>query len=143
MIAVDTNILVYAAELSSPWHSAASAVVRALAEARTNWAIPWPCIYEFLSVVTNPRIYAPGSTPAEALNHVETWLESPELTLLSEPDDFLPTLKETITRSVVVGGAVHDARIAALCLYHGVTTLYSADRDFSRFPRLKTHNPLV
>jgi len=41
------------------------------------------------------------------------------------------------------GGAIHDARIAALCLYHGVTELWSADRDFTRFPALAVRNPLV
>jgi predicted nucleic acid-binding protein len=38
---------------------------------------------------------------------------------------------------------VHDARIAALCLQHGVRELWSADRDFNRFPALRTRNPLV
>ena len=38
---------------------------------------------------------------------------------------------------------MHDARIAALCLHHGVTLLWSFDRDFSRFPGLKLSNPTL
>jgi predicted nucleic acid-binding protein len=38
---------------------------------------------------------------------------------------------------------VHDARIAALCVQHGVRELYSADRDFSRFPQIAVRNPLI
>ena len=143
MNAVDTNILVYAAMEKSPWHNAAIALVRGLAQGATEWAIPWPCVHEFLSVVTNPRIYRPSATPAEAMGHVESWLDSPSLRLLAETSSFVPVLRDVLVRANAVGGAVHDARIAALCIHHGVSVLYSADRDFSRFPQLRTQNPLV
>jgi predicted nucleic acid-binding protein len=56
LIAVDTNILVYAHRAESPHFARASAWLKRLAEGRSVWAIPWPCLHEFLSVVTNPRI---------------------------------------------------------------------------------------
>ena len=59
MIAVDTNLLVYAHREDSPWHDAAYARIAELAESRAPWAIPWPCLHEFLAIVTHPRIYAP------------------------------------------------------------------------------------
>jgi predicted nucleic acid-binding protein len=43
----------------------------------------------------------------------------------------------------IAGAQVHDARIVALCLQHGVKELWSADRDFGRFPILAVVNPLV
>ena len=46
------------------------------------------------------------------------------------------------TNLLVQGAIVHDARVAALCRYHGVRVLWSADRDFSRFPGLAVINPL-
>jgi uncharacterized protein len=52
-------------------------------------------------------------------------------------------LKEIATQGQIRGGQIHDARIAAICLQHGVSELWTADRDFSRFPQLKTRNPLV
>ena len=61
MIAVDTNILVYAHRADSPWHGRAAELVRGLAEGPDTWAIPWPCIHEFLSIVTHPKIYKPPS----------------------------------------------------------------------------------
>ncbi len=142
MIAVDTNILVYASIEEAPWHAAAQALVRGLIEGSTGWAIPWPCIYEFFAVVTNPRIFKSPSPPERALEHIGLWHESPHLNLLSETPTFFPTFKDIVLGAGVVAGAVHDARIAALCLHHGITTLYTVDRDFSRFPRLKVQNPL-
>jgi toxin-antitoxin system PIN domain toxin len=143
MIAVDTNVLVYATQRSVPEHRKAARVLRDLAEGSAAWAIPWPCIHEFLAVSTNTRIYQPAGTVEHALAHVEAWLESPSLTLLAEDGRFFPTLREVSANAHVAGGQVHDARIAALCIYHGVTTLYTCDRDFSRFPRLRVENPLL
>lgn len=142
MVAVDANILVYAHRGDSPWHRRAYEVVQALAEGSARWAIPWPCLYEFLAVVTHPKIYRPPTPTVDALQQVEAWLESPTLVLLGEGDRFWETLRPVIERGVLQGGAMHDARIAALCRRHGVQTLLSADRDFSRFPDLRTKNPL-
>ena len=143
MIAVDTNILVYAHRVESPWYDKALPLVRKLAEGRDFWAIPWQCIAEFLAVVTHARIYDPPTGLGAALRQVQYWLESPRLVLLSETPAFYSTFATVLQRADVVGPRIHDARIAALCLHHGVTTLYSADRDFSRFGGLHTENPLV
>ena len=62
MIAVDSNILVYAHRADSEWHAPAAAAMKSLAEGRGPWAIPWPCVHEFLAIVTNPRVYDPPST---------------------------------------------------------------------------------
>jgi uncharacterized protein len=142
MVAVDTNLLVYAHRADSEFHAQADRVVTDLAEGRASWAIPWPCLYEFYAIVTHPKIYRPPTPSADALIQIGYWLESPSLVLLHEGDGFFETLRPLVSTAKVQGGAVHDARIAALCLRHGVKTLLSADRDFSRFPRLRTENPL-
>lgn len=143
MIAVDTNLLVYAHRKDSQWHSDAATAVRSLAEGSAPWAIPWPCIHEFLAVVTHPRIYAPPTPPAAASAQISAWLASPTLVLLSEGPGYWELLAELLTASKVRGGQVHDARVAALCLHHGASELWTADRDFSRFGELTARNPLV
>lgn len=142
MDAVDSNILVYAHRADSPWHAPADRFVQHLAESRAPWAIPWPCLYEFYAIVTHPKIYRPATPPADALIQIDHWLESPTLVLLHEGERFWEALRPLVAKGGVRGGAVHDARVAALCLRHGVKVLHSADRDFSRFPGLRTSNPL-
>ena len=83
MIAIDTNILVYAHRADSPFHTAATMAVRELAEGRAPWALPWPCVHEFFSVVTHPRVYDPPSSTAEAINQIAAWLESPSAVTIS------------------------------------------------------------
>jgi toxin-antitoxin system PIN domain toxin len=141
LIGVDTNILVYAHREDSPFHVAAFRRVAELAEGRAIWAIPWPCLHEFLVIVTHPRIYAPPSSLARALRQVEAWLESPSLTLLAESAAHWTMLCSLLVDGRVVGPQVHDTRVAALCREHGVRELWSADRDFSRFAGLSVVAP--
>ncbi len=143
MIAVDTNILVYAHREDSEWHDAAANKIVELAEGRAPWAILWPCIHEFLAVVTHPRIYSPPTPLASAIDQIEAWLESPSLILLGETEGYWSELRFALEQGRIAGPLVHDARIAAICRAHGVQELWTADRDFSRFPSVTTRNPLV
>ena len=143
MIAVDTNLLVYAHRQDSQWQPAANACLSRLAAAGVPWAIPWPCVYEFYSVVTHPRIYAPPSSPEQAVAQLDAWFEAPDLMLLAEEFEHWARLKDQLVRARVAGPLAHDAKIAALCLANGISELWTADRDFGRFPALKTKNPLV
>jgi predicted nucleic acid-binding protein len=93
--------------------------------------------------VTRPRVFDPPSALSEAVDQVDVWLASPSVILLAEADDYWRHLKQALLASRTIGAKVHDARIAAICLQHGVRELWSTDRDFSRFPQLKTVNPLV
>ena len=143
MIALDTNILVYAHREDAPFHEPASRCVTELAESHATWAIPWPCLHEFPAIVTHPRIYNPPTPLAVALDQVDAWLESPSLVLLTESEQHWSELRVLLIASKVTGGRIHDARIAALCRQHGVREFWSADRDFSRFPNLGVVNPLI
>lgn len=141
MIAVDTNILVHAHREESPWHISAKDALAGLGAER--WGIPWPCLHEFLAVVTHPKILDPPTPLEDALMAVETWLQAPLLSVLGELDGYWSSLSDVLRSSQVAGPRVHDARIAALCLQHGVRELWTMDRDFSRFARLTTRNPLL
>ena len=143
VIAVDTNILVYAHREDSEWHAQAYEKLEFLAESGAPWCIPAPCLHEFIAIVTHPRIYRPPTPIAAAVDQVEAWRESPSLVIISESDGFWERLRDEILSSQAIGGQVHDARISALCLHHRVAELWSADRDFSRFGNLNLHNPLV
>jgi toxin-antitoxin system PIN domain toxin len=144
VFAVDTNILVYAHRREPKEHEVAREVVRKLAEGRDPWAIPWPCVYEFFSVVTNPRIWKEAaSSPTDAWAQISAWVGSPTLRLIGETDAFVSVLAGFATNPRVRGAIVHDARVAAICIAHGVSALITRDRDFSLFPELRVDNPFA
>ena len=143
MIAVDTNVLVYAHRRDSEWHPPAEDVLRSLAEGRAPWAIPWPCLHEFLAVATHPAIYDPPTPLERAIDQVDAWLEAPGLVVLAEQGGYWERLRSLVSAGRASGARVHDARVVAICLVHGVRELWTADRDFGRFPDLHTRNPLT
>jgi uncharacterized protein len=143
VIAVDTSVLLCAHRRAAPGHALAAATLGALCTERTQWAIPWPCIHEFLAVATHPRVFDPPSTLAEACDQVDAWVESPNLVLLGESPGHWERLRALLHAGTVTGPRIHDGRIAAICLAHGVRELLTADRDFGRFPALKVRNPLI
>ncbi len=143
MLAVDTNILVYAHRREAREHAAAQQILRNLAEGAEAWAIAWPCLYEFFSVVTNTRIWKDAaSDPDQAAAQIEAWVASPSVRLIAETEDFWVVLQGLLRRPRVRGPVVHDARIAAICIAHGVEALLTRDRDFSLFPELVVRNPI-
>jgi toxin-antitoxin system PIN domain toxin len=143
MIAVDTNLLIYAYRAESQFHPVARDLVDSLRHASAPWAIPWPCVHEFIGIVTHLRVYRPPSPLNQALAALETWQAGGNLHLLAESPGYFEKLRELALAAKLSGPRIHDARIAALCLHHGVSELWTADRDFSSFPKLKTRNPLV
>jgi len=142
VIAIDTNLLVYAHRRDSPFHSAASVCLQRLAEGHAAWSIPWPCVFEFWNVATHPRILSPPSTPEQTLAQLEAWLASPTCRLLGDMPTQRPALRQLVS-GAIRGPLVHDARIALICQAHGIDELWSVDRDFSRFTWMKTRNPLI
>jgi hypothetical protein len=144
MTAVDTNILVYSHREDSAFHPAALRVMKSLAESHCLWTIPWPAVHEFLAIVTHPRIYSPPSPLDLALKQVRSWFAAPTFSPIGETGElYLSYLSHVLEASHAGGARIHDARIAALCLTHGVEELWSADRDFSRFPGITVKNPLL
>ena len=129
MIAVDTNILVYAHRQECEFHEAAAACMVSLAEGAQPWGIPVSCLHEFLAITTNPKVFAPASTTDQALAQIEAWLASPQASVLHSGLQHVVVLSELSRKAKLKGGQFHDARIAAICLENAVSVLWSADRD--------------
>jgi len=143
VIALDTNVLVYAHRGEMPHHDVALRVVTEALAGSEPVGLCWPVLHEFVAIVTSPKVFRPPTPAAMVLDQIEDWVSSPRATLLHESDRHLSTLHELMVGGRVVGGVTHDARIAAMCLDHGVRQLLTSDRYFTRFPRLRVRNPFV
>ena len=138
MIAVDTNILVYAHRAELPQHAAARTRLIALAEGDTPWAIPVFCLGEFVRVVTHPRLFDPPHSIDEACSALERILESPSVRILNPAERYWSMFAEAVREADASGNLVFDAQLAALCRESGVSALLTEDRDFDRFAALRT-----
>lgn len=142
MIAVDTNILVYAHREELPQHRRARAEIIRLAEGHAPWGIPIFCIGEFVRVATHPRLFDPPYDSSEACDAIERILESPSLRVLCPGTGYLTLFHEAVREANAVGNLVFDAQIVAVCRESGVSTLLTEDRDFARFHGFKTRTLL-
>lgn len=140
MIAVDTNVLVYARRSTAPQHATAVDLLERLATGSAPWALPYPCLVEFLRVVTH-KAFAPAIGMADAWKNVAVLAASPSVQVLMPTSRHLDVLRDVCDESGATGDLVFDAQVVALCLQHGVRELLTADRDYRRFRGLKVRDP--
>ena len=144
MLAIDTNVLVYAADSSAPEHALCRARLEACRSGSMPWYLTWAVIYEFLRVVTHPRVFRTPWSMAEAWRFVDALLASPTVTVLQETPRHAEIAREIVrTIPALRGNIAHDLHIAALLKEHGVRTLCTRDTDFHRFAFLEVVDPLA
>ena len=143
MIALDTNILVHARREEMPFHAPARALVADLVLGDAPWAIPWPCVYEFIRVVTHARVFRPPTPLDLAMDELERLFDAPSLTLLGDGPLHRVHWRRAVREGRATGPLVYDAHIAALLAEHGVGEFWTLDRDFSRFAWVKTRDPFL
>jgi hypothetical protein len=142
LIAVDTNLLVYAHRPEAPFHDAARRCLAELHAARRSWGIPCHCLVEFAAVVSSRRIWQEPSRVEHVRAQVEAWRTSRELHILGDDASVWDRCVLLAASGAAEAARWYDARIAAACLAHGVRELWTIDRDYSRFPELPVRNPL-
>ena len=142
MIAVDTNLLVYAHRAAVPEHRAAQAALERASLDRRGWGTAASCVAEFWSVVTHPRAAGRPSTPDEARRFVRSLVEEGGLELWSPGPGFGARLGQMAAELGVTGARVFDLQIALTGFDNGATEIWSHDRSFAAFPGLRTYDPL-
>jgi toxin-antitoxin system PIN domain toxin len=138
----DVNILLYAVNQDSEFHKKAKRFVEDKASGTETWIMPWPVIHAFLRISTHGGILPRPLSPLQATSIIEQLLELPHVHLISETDNLWPYYKKEILGGHLRGGAITDALIVALLKENGVSTIFTADRDFLRFRGIRAINPL-
>jgi len=137
MLAVDTNILIYAHREETDLHQPAATWLYTLAQGVQRWALPVFCIGEFVRVVTHERVFNRPSTLADAATFVERLTEAPSCEVIQPGPEFVDRLFTTAREGQATGNLIFDAQIAALCAEHGVSEILTNDDDFWRFQDLR------
>lgn len=144
MFVVDTNVLVYAADTSSPAHVACRELLDEWRAQPGAWYLTWGIVYEFLRVVSHPRVFPKPWPAARAWSFVEALLAAPGLDVLTETDRHAAVARGVLEEvPLVAGNLVYDARTAVLMKEHGVRRIYTRDTDFHRFAFLEVVDPLA
>jgi hypothetical protein len=143
MFLIDTNVLIYAANVDCAEHAACSGLVERARRGRTPWYTTWPILYEFLRVMTHPRVLTEPWAIREAWTFIVALLASPSLILLTQTSRHADVAGRTLQEIPLVrGNLLHDCHAAVLMREHGIRRIYTRDADFQRFPFLEALDPL-
>ena len=144
MFVVDTNVLVYAADVAAPEHERCRALVERWRSGNAAWFLTWGICYEFLRVVTHPRVLrSPWSTGA-AHGFLDAVFAAPALTVVTPGARHRDVLRDVVAAVPALTGNVwHDAETATLMREHGIRRICTRDTDFHRFPFVKAIDPMI
>jgi toxin-antitoxin system PIN domain toxin len=141
---VDSNILVYAADEDSPYHSQCFKLMEEWRRRTSPWYLTWGILFEFLRVITHVRVFRKPWSVIEAWHYVEAVLNSPASGILIAGDRHASVAADVIKEMPFLSGnLLHDAQTAILMREHGIKCIYTRDTDFHRFPFLEPIDPVA
>lgn len=144
MFVVDTNVLVYAADIRAPEHARCRALLERWRAQPGAWYLTWGNCYEFLRVVTHPRVLRQPWTSEAAGAFLAVLRESPGLSMLVPTDRHAAVLADVVSEVPMIAGNLwHDAETAVLMREHGIRRICTRDTNFARFPFLEVVDPLT
>ncbi len=141
MIAVDTNLLVYAHRAGAREHVAARRAIERAANSPAGWGVSVPCLVEFWSVVTHPRQDRP-STSLDAVRFVRSLVHDAEAQVWLPTAGFPDRLMALASERHAAGPRVFDLQIALMAFEGGAREVWTHDRDFVTVPGLRVHDPI-
>jgi len=143
VLAVDTNILVYAADTDSPFHAPCRQWLERQRARADAWYTTWPILYEFLRVTTHPRVMRRPWSVSSAWAFVTALLASPGISVLVPSQRHADVAGEVLSELPhLAGNLIHDTHTAILMREHGIARICTRDTDFSRFPFLEVIDPV-
>jgi toxin-antitoxin system PIN domain toxin len=142
MIVPDLNLLLYAYNADALEHSRAKTWWETCLSDNRTIGLPWAVIVSYLRLMTNRSVQLEPASVKEAIGHVRSWLQRPQVEILTPGPRHLDLLDSLLRDARASGNLAADAHLAALAIEHNAE-LHSNDADFSRFPGLRWINPLA
>jgi toxin-antitoxin system PIN domain toxin len=141
---VDTNVLVYAADADSPFHAPCRALVDGARKQAPAWYLTWSICYEFLRVVTHPRVFRRPWSAAQGWSFLAALIASPSAGVLVQTERHAAVAAQVVAELPhLAGNQMHDAHTAVLMREHGIRTIYTRDTHFHRFPFVEPRDPTI
>lgn len=143
VIAIDTNLLVYAHRRAVAEHDAARRAIEAACNSPRGWGIALAAMAEFYGIVTHPAASGRPSTPDEAVAFLQMLETRGGMAVWTPGPQFGTRLVQTAADLLVTGVRVFDLQIALCALDSGATELWTHDRNFVKVPGLRLRDPLA
>lgn len=140
---VDVNVLLYASDQSSPFHTRAVSFLEELAGRDELVYLFWPTLLAYLRIATHPSIFDRPLSPEIATSNVERLLALPHVQTTGEQERFWAAYRHVAGEADARGNLVPDAHLVTLMVENGVRTIWTRDRDYRRFPEIDSRDPFA
>lgn len=142
MLVSDSNLLIYAYSVNSPYHEAAADWWEAVLNGKEAVGLPWSVVVGFIRIVSDKRLH-PNAPPLEkCFEVVNKWLAYPHVSIITPGTSHLAYVQDLMKESGAKPEMINDAHIAALAIEYRAT-IHTHDRDFRRFSGVRLHDPLT
>lgn len=139
---LDTNILVYAADETSPFHEKSKSLRDKGLSSQLNLCICPQVLAEFFAIITDPRRVENPREPKEAIEEIEKYLRSENILKIYPQEDTLLHTIRLLKKYNLRKQRVFDAQLVATMLSNGVTKIYTFNQeDFSKFKEIEALIP--
>jgi toxin-antitoxin system PIN domain toxin len=142
-LTLDANVLIYASDETSAYHSRARAFLEEVADGDQIVYLFWPTVIAYLRIATHPAIFTEPLRPAEAVENMERLLALPQVQTAGEQERFWRSFRHVSAEADARGNLVPDAHVVALMLENGVRTIWTHDRDYRRFSSIDVRDPFA
>ena len=139
----DVSVLVYATHRASAFHGKAKALVERFLAGPELVYLLWPVVFGYLRIVTHPRLLDAPLTPNVAIDNIEQFVCQPHVRLVGEIEGFWPIYRRVADTAKPKGNLVPDAHLVAVMRQHGISTIWSGDRDFRKFDGITVRDPFA
>ena len=138
----DTNVVVHAARTDSEFHTPCRQRIIEAGAGTSAVFLTWNVCYEFLRVITHPRIYPNAWSAEDGSRFLAMLLASPSFGLLLPMENHLRTLIQVSGEVPSTrGNVVHDMHTVVLMREHGISQICTMDSDCRRFPFIEVVDP--
>jgi predicted nucleic acid-binding protein len=142
VIAIDTNLLIYAHRSGLAEHRAAKRALQKASEDPLGWGIPFPCVAEFWSVVTHAESAGGGSAPSKARDFLRALVLEAGAKVWTPSDGCWERVTSLAVDLGVRGPRIFDLQIALTAFDNGATEIWTHDRGFLTVAGMALRDPL-
>jgi predicted nucleic acid-binding protein len=142
VIAIDTNLLVYAHRAGTSGHHSAVRAIEQAAQDPRGWGVALATIAEFWMNVTHPAAAGGPSTSKQARDFIAALFSDGPGAVWSPREPSWNRLLQLASDLDVRGVRIFDLQIALTAFDNGATEIWTHDQDFVAFPGLQVHDPL-
>lgn len=137
---VDANVLLHAANETSPLQTPARSWIDGALAGREAVGFSWIVVLAFLRLATHPSVFPRPLATETATGAIREWLAQPAAVLVEPTPRHLDVLGGLLAETGTAGNLVSDAHLAALSVEHDAPVV-SFDADFGRFRGVRWERP--